>query len=185
MAAPNFSAELEQLKQYLKSDSNEDARRPLLFPLFAKLYRDKFKTESEACGADVYIEGQLIVESKTDSSQWLEGFYQALHYQKRYGLAYNTVMVVANRFVGIWKVNKLPEEAVIFSHTIHAYKAPSLVGKENARRTAKHTRDAIAKSAFYFLTPKDLQDGMYVALKILLQKLMRYLKYSATSIATG
>ncbi len=66
MAAPTLGPELKQLKKYLKSDSNEEARRPLLYPLFQKLYKDKFKIESDACGADVYIEGQLIVESKTD-----------------------------------------------------------------------------------------------------------------------
>ena len=67
------------------------------------------KIESAACGADVYIDGQLIVEAKTDFAQWLVGFYQALHYQKKYGLGYHTVMVVANEFIGIWKLNKLPE----------------------------------------------------------------------------
>jgi len=128
MAQTPFGYELDLFKNYLKSESNENARSPYLYPLFQKLFKDKFKTESDACGADVYIDGALIVESKTDSSQWLDGFYQAMHYQRKHGLAYNTIMVVANRFVGIWKVNKLPEEAVIFSHTVEAYLAPSAVG---------------------------------------------------------
>jgi hypothetical protein len=176
MPQPNLSAELEDFKSYLKSGSNEDARRPLLYPLFKKLYKDKFKIESDACGADVYVEGTLLVESKTDSSQWLEGFYQALHYHKRFGLAYNTIMVIANRFVGIWKVNKLPEEAVIFSHTVHAYKAPNVVGKENAKRTQKPLRNAIAASAFYFLTPKDLEGDIFAGAKNLTTESYEILK---------
>ncbi len=72
------------------------------------------KTESAAGSADVYIEGILVVEGKTDFSQWVEGFYQALHYHRRYGLAFNSIMVIAHRFCGIWKVHKLPEAACTF-----------------------------------------------------------------------
>jgi hypothetical protein len=51
-----YTEELRKLKEYLISDSNEDAKRPLLYPLFQKLNKEKFKIESDACGADVYIE---------------------------------------------------------------------------------------------------------------------------------
>jgi len=68
MANPAFGDELGKLTQYLRSDDNEDAKRPLLYPLFQKLFKDKFKIESNAFGADVYVEGQIIVESKTDSA---------------------------------------------------------------------------------------------------------------------
>ncbi len=106
MAQQKISDELEFFKKYLRSIDNEDARRPLLYPLFKKLFGDKMKIESAAKGADVYIDGLLIVEAKTDYGKWLEGFYQALHYQRKYGLGYHTVMVVANEFIGIWKLNK-------------------------------------------------------------------------------
>lgn len=92
IAKTNTTDELEFFKKYLHSIDNEDARRPLLYPLFKKLFSDKMKIESAAFGADVYIDGQLIVEAKSDFSQWVEGFYQALHYQKKYGLGYHTVM---------------------------------------------------------------------------------------------
>jgi len=84
--------ELKKLKEYLYSESNEDAKRPLIFPLFKKLYPDRFKTESDANGADGYVEGQILIECKTSYSQWVEGFFQALHYNKRHGLVYSTVM---------------------------------------------------------------------------------------------
>lgn len=47
----NFAEEIKQLKKYLYSESNEDAKRPLLYPFFKKLNPDKFKIESDACGA--------------------------------------------------------------------------------------------------------------------------------------
>jgi len=46
MAKISFGDELLKLVQYLKSESSEDAKRPLKFPLF----KDKFKTESDANG---------------------------------------------------------------------------------------------------------------------------------------
>ena len=88
----NFAEEIKQLKKYLYSESNEDAKRPLLYPFFKKLNPDKFKIESDACGADVYLEGQIIVEAKSHYSDWLDGFYQALHYHKKHGLVYSVVV---------------------------------------------------------------------------------------------
>jgi len=69
--------ELGQLKQYLRSGANEDAKRPLLYPLFQKLFKGKFKIESGASGADAYVEGAIVVEAKTNHTQWSEGFRQA------------------------------------------------------------------------------------------------------------
>ena len=74
-----YGGELEHLKDYLRSDLNEDSKRHLLFPIFKKLFKDKLKSESEAQGADLYVEGAIIVEAKTEAKQWDEGFFQALH----------------------------------------------------------------------------------------------------------
>jgi hypothetical protein len=157
----NFDEERKLLIKYILSDSNEDAKRPLLYPFFRKLNKEKFKIESEACGADVYIEGQIIVEAKSNYSDWLDGFYQALHYYKKHGLVYSVMMVIAHKFVGIWRLNKLPEFSVILSHTADAQKAPSLIGKENARKTAQITKQLIRDSAIYWLEPKDLDDKKF------------------------
>ena len=165
MPQKSVSDELELFREYLRSDSNEDAKTPLLHPLFRKLFGEKFRIESDVHGADVYVAGQIIVESKTSYDQWLEGFYQALHYQKKHGLAYNTIMVVAYKFVAIWKVDKLPETAVIFHHTASAQKAPNVVGKENARRTALPLKREIKESAFYWLDPNDLKGDIFTGAK--------------------
>jgi hypothetical protein len=165
MALQKFSDELELFKKYLRSTDNEDARRPLLYPLFKKLFGDKMKIESAACGADVYVDGQLIVEAKTDFSQWLEGFYQALHYQKKHGLGYHTVMVIANEFIGIWKLNKLPEYVTILSKTSDPHKAPNEIGKVNAKKTSPQIKRQIQEAAFYWLTPKDLLGDIFAGAK--------------------
>ncbi len=165
MAKTSTGEELQKFTDYLRSESNEDAKRADLFPLFKKLFKDKVKSESDAHGADVYVEGKLIVECKSSESQWLDGFYQALHYQKKYGLAYNTVIVLAHKFVAIWKLGTLPEYAVILSKTADATKAPNTVGKENARKTTAHNKKEIRDAAIYWLGPRDLDGDIFVDAK--------------------
>ncbi len=161
-SVPNqFSVEREKFKQCLQSDSVENARRALLYPLFQKLFKEKFKIENDAAGADVYIVGQLIVESKTEFKQWLDGLFQALHYHRKAGLAFHTIMVVAKEFVGIWKVNKLPEEAIKLSYKADVQKAASEVGKLLAKECSRELRVAIHESAFYWLEPKYLQGDIF------------------------
>lgn len=168
--------ELESFKDYLRSEDNEDAKRPLIYPLFKKLFSDKFKVESNAHGADVYVEGQLIVESKTSSNQWLDGFYQALHYHRKFGLTYNTIIVVAHKFVAIWKLNKLPESAIVLERTADATKAPNVVGKENAKKTDKAEKVKIKDAAFYWLEPKDLEGDIFAGAKNLTTESFEILK---------
>jgi len=74
-------------------------------------------------------------------------------------------MVIAHKFVGIWKVNKIPEFAVILAHTSDATKAPSFIGKENARKTQKVEKAKIIESAFYWLSPKDLDGDIFAGAK--------------------
>ena len=157
----SYFDELKKLKGYFKSESNEDAKRPLLYPLFKKLFGDKFKIESDACGADVYIDGKIIVEAKTDSTDWLEGFYQALHYHKKFGLTYSMIIVIANRFIGIWKANKIPEYAAVLSFLADANISPNKIGKENAKKTTNATKKEIQHAAIYWLEPKDLTGNFF------------------------
>ena len=155
-ARVTYDQELKGLRDYILSEESEDAKRHFIFPLFEKLFRDKFKSESSAQGADVYIEGRIIVECKTHYSQWLEGFYQAMHYHKRFGLAYSIIIVIAHKFVGIWRVNKLPEFAVRTAHLSDANEAPNAIGRLNARHTSKTEKKEIQDRSIYWLEPKDL-----------------------------
>ena len=176
MAQKSVSDELEKFKDYLRSESSEKSRQHNLYPLFHKLFKDKFKIENDAKGADVYVEGQLIIESKTDFSQWLEGFYQALHYQRKFGLTYNTIIVVAHKFVAIWKLNKVPEYATILAHTSNAQLAPNAVGKENARKTTNANKVDIKNAAFYWLEPRDLQGDIFAGARNLTTESYEILK---------
>lgn len=177
MARKSYDHELRSLQKYIESNENEDAKRPLLYPIFSKVF-PKFSVESGADthGADGYVPGQLIVEAKTDFSQWLEGFYQALHYKKRYGLSYNSVMVIAHEFCGIWKIKHLPEFAVIMSNTADARLAPNLIGKENARKTIKANKLLIKDAAQYWLDPTDLKGELFAGKKSLIVETYEILK---------
>ena len=146
--------EMKSLTQYLIDNSTENAKRPLLYPFFRKLYDDKFKIENDAKGADGYVEGVFILETKTDYSDWLSGFYQALHYHKQSGLVYQLVFVIARKFVGIWRVNQIPEHAFLLYHAASPMDAPNRVGKENARKTPQHVKKEIEETALYFIEPK-------------------------------
>lgn len=167
MAKQHYSEELESLKKYINSSENEDAKRPLLFPLFRKLIKeDKYKgkellTESSAFGADAYIDGLVIVEAKSSFKDWLKGFYQALMYNRKFGLSYNTIFVIAHEFVGIWKLDKLPENVTIFIQTADLSKAPSAIGVDLARKTQKSLQAEIVAASLYWLDPKKLNGNLF------------------------
>jgi hypothetical protein len=177
-----FEEELRSLQKYIESNENEDAKRQLLYPLFTKLFKDKFSIESgkNTHGADGYVEGQIIIEAKTNYTQWLDGFYQALHYKKKFGLSYNSIMVIAHEFCAIWKIKNLPEIAVILSNTADANLAPSTIGKENARKTAKSNMLLIKEAAQYWLEPIDFKGELFNGKKSLIietSEILKVLKY--------
>ena len=150
----SFAKEMRLLTQYLTSESSENAKRHLLYPFFQKLYEDKFKIENNAGGADGYVEGIFVLEAKTDYSDWLAGFYQALHYHKSAGLAYHLIMVIAQKFVGVWRVNDIPEAAFHLYHAASPLNPANFVGKDNAKKTQQHIKKEIEESALYFINPK-------------------------------
>jgi hypothetical protein len=173
-----YYQELLDLQKYIESSANEDAKRPLLYPIFKRLFKDKFKIESDinTHGADGYVEGQLIIEAKTNYSQWLDGFYQALHYKKKFGLSYNTIMVITHEFCGIWKIKNLPEFAVILSNTSDANMAPSGIGKLNTSKTQKADKLIIKDTAQYWLEPSDLKGELFKDRKSLITETYEILK---------
>ena len=125
--------ELDQLKTYLTSNSSEDAKRQFVYPLFQKLFKKSFKTESDAEGADGYIEGKLLIELKSKNEDWLSGFYQGLHYLKK-GLSFPNICVISNKFIGLWKINAIPEDLKKIADEADPLKAPNEVGRINANK---------------------------------------------------
>jgi hypothetical protein len=169
-------SEAALIEEYLRSESSEKARQHLLYPFLKQIFPGKLKIEGDANGADAYIEGKLIVESKTSENQWLEGFYQALHYQRKFGLTYSTIMVVAHKFVAIWKLNKLPEYATILAHTASINDAPNKVGKDNAKKTQPNSIKEIKNAAFFWLDAKMLQGDIFENAKHLVTESYEVLK---------
>ncbi|MGA3051102.1 MAG: hypothetical protein ABSE00_04195 [Chitinispirillaceae bacterium] len=148
--------ELDQFRQYLESPGTENAKDYLAFPLFLKLFGNKFKKENDAAGADIYIEGKLLVELKSNSEDYLKGFFQALHYAKL-GLTYPAVCVVAKGFVAVWKVNKIPDHAKRLAAEADAITAPNAIGLRNANKTTKAQSVEILKSTLFKLVPQDFE----------------------------
>src|ERR1035438_9141592 len=92
--------EIEQLKDYVNSPETEKTKDYLVFPLFQKIFGKKFSKEIQ--GSDIYIEGRHLVELKTDTLDFLPGFYQALHYEKK-GLSFSSISVITYKFIGLWR----------------------------------------------------------------------------------
>ena len=149
--------EIFDIQEYITSDANEDAKRHLIYPFFKAIFGDKFSTESEAVGADTYIKGELVVELKSKYDQWLEGFYQALHYSKK-GLSFPTICVITKDFVGLWKLNDIPITAKKLAANSDAQKAPSEIGKTNASKTSKAEAIEILKNAFFVINKPEDKD---------------------------
>jgi hypothetical protein len=153
-----YDDELHKIREYLENPVSESGKRHLVYPLFQKMFPEKFKTESNAAGADIYVDGKIIIELKTAESDWLSGFYQALHYQKK-GLSFPCVCVMAEKFLAVWKVNAIPEFAVIAAHTAKANIAPNQIGKENAKKTTKQMANEILETAIFCITPKKYDEA--------------------------
>jgi hypothetical protein len=149
-------SEYDQLKKFIFSKSTESAKDYLVFPLFHKLFSSKFKKENDASGADIYIEGKLVVELKSDYGDYLQGFYQALHYGKL-GLSFSSICVMANKFIGIWKINDIPDVAKRLSADADAQTPPNIIGALNASRINKGQSNEILKSAMFKLVPADFE----------------------------
>ena len=140
--------ELESLKQYILSESSEKATDHLVFPLFKKLFGKKFLKESDAEGADIYIEGKIVIELKSSQKDYIQGFYQALHYEKK-GLSFSAIGVITHNFVGIWKVSSIPEFAKVLVRTANPIKPANEIGRINARKTRIAQRKEIIDSAVF------------------------------------
>ena len=159
--------EIDQLRKFLLSKSKERAKDHLVFPLFAKLFSGKFKKESDAAGADIYIEGKLVVELKSGSEDYISGLYQALHYEKK-GLSFSSVCVIAHQFIGLWKIKDIPKDALELARKSDPLKAPNEIGKTNAHKTNRILKKQINESQYFSLVHSDLEgffsDGSVIKL---------------------
>ena len=118
-------ADTTLLLAYINSEESENAKTAGVRQFFTQVFgKDNLTYESAAQGADGYIKSRLVIELKTKHDDWLPGFYQALHYQKR-GLGFAHIAVITHRFIGLWRLDKLPEAARIFAHQALPLMAPN------------------------------------------------------------
>ncbi len=157
--------ELKELQKYLFSESKESAKDHLAFPLFKKLFGSKFCKQTEAERADIYIEGQLVVELKSKSDDFVSGFYQALHYGKL-DLSFSSICVIAHKFIAVWKVKDIPAFAKKLYVESDAQKPPNEIGRINANKTSKAQRVEIIRAAVFSILPGDIE-GLFAKQDIL------------------
>lgn len=159
-----MNKELADLKRYLSSSGSESANDHLVFPLFRKLFaKDKFKKEAEAKGADIFIEGRLLIELKTKYEDWLSGFYQGMHYKKK-GLSYSAICVISHDFIGLWHLENLPKGAQDLIAAADSNTAPNEIGKRNAAKTNKALERQILDSCRFSY---DREKSLYLDIQLL------------------
>jgi hypothetical protein len=145
---------IENLKEYLLSEKPEEQKRHIIYRYFEDLFKEKFHEEKNK--ADIYIDGQLLVETKSSFFDYLSGFYQALHYRKK-GLAFSAISVIANKFIGLWKLDEIPDFAMKIANYSDPQKSPSEIGKVNAKKTNKSQNLEILKKAEFLIRPGDFE----------------------------
>ncbi|MEZ5196169.1 MAG: hypothetical protein R2764_07160 [Bacteroidales bacterium] len=140
------------------SPKPEEQKRHLVYQYFKELFPKSFHEEKRK--SDIYIDGQLVVETKSHAVDFLSGFYQALHYRKN-GLSFSAVCVIAHKFIALWLVDDIPDFAYKIANHSDPMKAASEVGVMNAKKTGKTKGEIIRKSASFIFMPGDFDASLF------------------------
>ena len=149
------AADYSRVFNYITDPSAENAKAADVREFFRQLFKDQFSCEANAENADGYVCGRMVVELKGHHDDWLPGFYQALHYAKK-GLGFAHITVLANNFIGLWRVNKIPDFAKRLANATPPLLAASAAGLENA---------SILASAFAGQPPTDAATQLVEAVR--------------------
>lgn len=154
MVTSIYSNEIHLLWKYLVNPQNEDAKRKYVYPLFMKVFGEKFLTESAAKNADGYVEGQLLIELKSKKQDWIAGIFQALHYEKLQP-KFSAICIITHGFLGLWKLKDLPPEVLRLAKASSPLDAPNFVGERNAKLLKKelpnYQNKLLEKATYKFL----------------------------------
>ncbi|MBC6698095.1 hypothetical protein [Hymenobacter sp. BT190] len=148
MAIKTNAPDTSLLNRYISEDAPESSKSHLAKQYFDQLFKGNVSHEAKALGADIYVKDRLVVELKNRQQDWLAGFYQALHYSKK-GLTYGSVCVIAHRFIGLWRLDKIPSKALELARQAGPILAASEVGVYNAAKSSKDLKLAILEAASY------------------------------------
>ena len=149
---------LETLKEYILSPKSEERKRHLIYQYFSELFPKSFSQEK--LKSDIYIDGQLIVETKSHAVDFLEGFFQALHYRKK-GLTFSAICVIAHKFIALWRAEDIPQFAYNLSNRSDPMKSATAIGKANAKKTGRNKGELIKRKASFILMPGDFDAAMF------------------------
>lgn len=158
MTTTNPPKHFDGLIRYL-SHPNERANEDFAISYFRNLF-PKFTRQSEASRSDGYVAGHFVLELKSKASDWYSGLIQGLAYKTR-ELDFSIVVVAAEGFLAIWRVDDIPDE--IQEAILKKNGAPNKIGKELAA-SFKQLKDNILKKAIWheeqlhhrFLQKKDV-----------------------------
>ncbi|MCD4695675.1 MAG: hypothetical protein K8S16_05475 [Bacteroidales bacterium] len=149
---------LETLKEYILSPKPEEQKRHLIYQYFSELFPKSFHEEKRK--SDIYIDGQLVVETKSHAVDFLEGFYQALHYRKK-GLSFSAVCVIAHKFIALWRTDDIPDFAYKIANNSDPMKPAREMGVINAKKTGKTKKEIIRKKSSFILMPGDFEATLF------------------------
>ncbi len=153
---------IEQLKEYLLSTSSENSHSDLVHSFFRELFGSKFKKESDAEGADGYVEGKLVIELKANSKDIFAGLFQGLHYNTK-GLTFTAVCVITQKFVGLWQIKDLPKFVTELANSSDNQKASSEIGRLNARKIDAGQKNEILNCTSFKIQPFEFNEPLFVA----------------------
>jgi len=144
--AKELPSHVEGLRSFLLQDSekNED----LALTYFRNIFGKDFRRQSDegTCGADGYVPGHFVLELKGSTNDWYSALFQGIAYRNK-GLSFSLVVVAANKFIAIWKVEDLPSE--ILEEISKDKSAPSKIGKKIASKFAKKKNNILKKAEWY------------------------------------
>jgi hypothetical protein len=121
----------------------EKANEDLALAYFRKVFGPSFTRQAEAQHADGYVAGSFVLELKGRSRNWLSGLFQGLAYKNR-GLDFSQIVVAANTFLAVWRVDDLHEP--IREQVALAKGPPSSIGASFAKKYSRQAKDILKRA---------------------------------------
>lgn len=135
---------IQGLLTYL-SRPHEKANEDLALTYFRKVFGASFTRQADAQRADGYVAGSFVLELKGRSRNWLSGLFQGLAYKNR-GLDFSQIIVAANTFLAVWRVDDLDES--IREQVALAKGAPNSIGAFFAKKYSRQAKDILKRAAW-------------------------------------
>jgi len=123
----------------------ERANEDLALSYFRSYFKNKFTRQQDAANSDGYVPGNLVLELKGKTNDWLPGFFQGLAYGRE--LDYVKVVVIAQDFLGLWYLSEIDQKLVDEAQTEKG--APNAVGKRLASRYKAKRKEILSNASYH------------------------------------